>query len=1128
MFNRLLVFVLVGLLLGGCLKPMTATTPQTHGVVSASTTHLHGQIGTMKGYHVQLTDLLEDFAKGATVSLIEVSTGNTVGTSIADASGSFVIQFGARFTAKRANESDTRSIGYYLEAVKGLKGGNSTPNQAGADALRLRTLIWYDFANSGWISLGNQTPGPISVSIGTTAVAFYINQQLVNAQAVTPEAYIGSLNPLVDPPAYLGTGTGVIAGTGVRNLTADAYTDLFTQITNAVAKDQDPLHSIVLSPTGGAVNTQTSFTFAGMSPLAGGIGATVTIAGTGFEPGNMTVNFVGAAATINVGSSNATTLVVDVPAGARSGLIQLTLNGVNTYTTPFQVTSHDGHRVFFSDAGGNATLYAVSSTLGTLVRVNPDGSTYTLSTALSSPRGVLVNPEGATSAPYKIYVANGNNKVVQMDSTGAVINADWLGVTDPYALALGPDDDLYVAQRSSNQITRYDVNWAAGTLTGTVATYTGFSAPSALAFDPSGNLYAVETAAGQVRRFKPALTDSGSLAPTLEDWAFITDPKGIAVDSAGNSFVTSQTNNIVYRIDAFRNMSTFTNVDAACAIARDDLGNLYVGDQGRNLIMRITLAGDQRILSYGLSGLRGVAVDGSSNLYVALQNSGAVLKIGSDGKTTSPLITGISAPWGLTYRNGKIFVAHSDTHNVSEVALNGSARSVITSGLRYPGSVEVSDDGTTLYVGRQSFGYDSTWTGPDGVQIKGQSCGLNVVTNGVNTFRPAWNEGDYEVNELTYSTWQIDANTYALLNNRRKKLTLMSSIVSGQTAGQAIADITPPFGGTKLFPTTVRDLVYDGSRYFYVACDNRNLYRIDTQNPNAEPGIITGLPGTPHGLAYLAGTLYVADNSSNKLRRVSAPATATTVDSEATWVVSGLSGPKGLTPYGGRLYIADYSGKRILKVDPATPGTVETHVDGLNGSPSRIRAYNDGRLLVRCSDSIVYQISATGSVTEYDSWVGCGGCDRLEFIIDQSNNSVIWSQGRNGYGVHTRSMINTHELARDGNWLYVATMYGLYGINVATQQDLSVTGTGSSRGLAVLPGGDLAVLNSGGSYYTVNGTTRAVTSRGSLGTDGWGLDYDADQSKLYAAGSGNNLIYEISPSTWARTSLKVGLVAPLF
>lgn len=1081
-----------------------------------------GRIDTMRGYHVQLTDLLNDFAKGATVSLIEVESGETRGTSVADDQGRFVIHFGDAFQARKKSPGDTRSVAYYLEAVKGVKGGNSVPNQAGADAIRLRTMIWYDFAANGWVSLANAAPGPLTISLSTTTVAFFVNQKVVNKEAVSPEAFIGSVDPSRSSQAPADY-------TAVGELTSTIYGNLLAQVANAVSRDQDPIHTLILTSGGQTVNTTTDIQVSGIAPTSAAIGTVITITGQNFEPTLVEVAFVGADAFVDFASSTRSALKVPVPAGARSGLIRVSLNGKNTYSPPITITTDDGHLTTFRDSAGATTLWAVSNDLGSLVRINPDGSTTTMNTSLAVPRGVLVNPERTTASSYRIYVADaGTNKVVQFNQAGTLTNAAWLSASDPSALAVGPDGDLYVAQTSAGSILRARANWSTGTLTNaSVATYTGFTTPVALAFDYSGNLYVVENAANRVRRFKPGAADSGTVVPTTLDWAFLSDPDGIAIDTAANAFVTSSSNNVVFKIDAFRNMSAFLTLSGPGSIARDAAGNLYVVDQTRNLIRRVTLSGDQKIVAYGLSALRGVAVDASGNVYTALKNSGAVLKLYADGITTSPLISGVAAPDGLTLRNGKIYVAHTDTNNVTEVALNGAARSVIPGGLHSPGGVEVSDDGSTYYVGRLNLG-DSWWlVVPTGGQPYEES-GLDIVTNGGGTITQRYPliHGTRDWNGLGQALVKISDSQFAIADRVQRKVILMTSMAAGSYA-QRIQDVTPSFGGSKQFPDDIYDMVYDGSRYLFVTCNDKKIYRLDTTSFSAAPGVVTGIPGQPYGLAYGGGVLYVTDRTNATVRRVLSPSTATAID--ASWSVSAGTGPMGAAYFGGNLYVADYEGAKIWKIVP--PGTTASVYISLNSNPSRLRAWNDGRLLVRCSDGVYYNISTSNPPVEsqYSSTIGCTGCGIIEFAIDAANN-VYWSQPYQHSTHNAIGTLNTRELARDQNWLYIAATHGVVGMDLTSGEEMSINNVGTAIGLAVNPSNrELYVLNSGGRLYTVDYANRSVTQRLTLPTSsGWGLDFDAPRNVLYAAVPGNNLVYRVETSSWTASPVKVGLHAPMF
>ncbi|MBI6546920.1 MAG: IPT/TIG domain-containing protein [Cyanobacteria bacterium NC_groundwater_1444_Ag_S-0.65um_54_12] len=1075
---------------------------------------LAGWLSPQKRFHLQLVNLREEFAKGATVSLIEVASGNTVATSLADANGQFLIQFGAAFTPYRTSPADRRSVAYYLEAVKGIAGRNPMPNQSGAVALRLRTLIWFDFDDNGWICLANASPGALTISLSTTTVAFYLNDRVVKQQAIRSEDYIGCLDAsLADsaPADYTPAG----------DLSATLYAELYQKVVAAVIDDQDPIHALVISPDNTVINAQTSFALAGISPAGAAIGSTVTINGLNLVPNAMQVTFAGnVIATSDPGSSSVNALVLTVPPGARTGLVQVSLNGISAYT-PFSVTTSDGHLATFTDAGGATALYTVSSAIGTLVKVRQDGSTVTLNSGtLTNPSGVLVNPERSATSPFKIYVADtGNNRIVQFDDTGTVLNANFLAVTNPTALALGPDGDLYVAQTATAAILRARIDWTAGTVSNPgVATYTGIAGPAALAFDHGGFLYAVLPTSGQVQRFRPGTADSGSIVASPESWAIINDPRGIAIDTAGNCLVTSTDNNVIFRIDPFRNMSVLAGMASPRAIAGDPAGNLYVVDSQRSLVRIISPSGDQRVLAYGLASSRGVAVDGSGNVYVSLQNSNAIIKLASDGITTTPLLTGMAPPSGLTFRGGSLYVAHTDTHSVTRVGLDGSAAAAITSGLFFPGGVDVSDDGATYYVGRfntyplipyEYFPPTGGW-----YPIVGES-GINIVAGATNTHRKPllWGRRDGAFFE---SGARISSTAILFVSRRLRKLLLITQF-PGNPGSHLISDVTPSFGGTKLFPDEVYDLAYDGSRYAYVSCRDKNVYRIDTTNYTLDPGVIGGIPGTPWGLAVLAGALYAVDYDNNRIYRSLAPPTTTNWD-------GGSYGPfgsrlMGIVGYGAKLYVTDYSGTKIWQYDPAVPG-VSVYLSSLVSGPSRIAAFSDGRLLVETSGQYVISTANPPVPSLYSQ-----DNDGVNFFIDGANGVFRASSYVGSYFV-ANGIANTREVCRDGNWVYVAAYDNVYGYHLATGDELSIRGMGRPTGLAANPGtNEVYVLNQNGGLYSFDLASRTVTSRGSLSSGaGWGLDYDATGNKLYAASPTDGLIYRIDPATgWSSTALKVGL-----
>ncbi len=1138
MKKKWLALLLVALLLLSCTARPAAgpiAGPTVPG--AAAVPGVAGHIGN-GGYRAQVRDLLNDFARGATVSLIQVNTGDTAGTSLADQNGKFVVQFGGAFVPTRDAPGDTLSTAYCLESVKGIKGSNPTFNQAGASAMRLRTLIWFDFTQDGWVGLTSASPSPITISYSTTAVSFFVNAQLVNGYPETPADYIACLDPRVSAPGDY---------TPAGDLSATVFGNLLNQVASAVAGDQDPIRNLVLAANGTVVNTGSNLSVTGVSPPSGPIGSTVTITGQGLNPSAVSVLFPGAIGSVDVAASATTSLIVPVPPGARSGRIQVSVNGVTTFTPPYAVTTNDGHLCTFTDTSGNTSLYAGSSDLGTLVRVNPDGSTTTLSAALTTPRSVLVNPEGAASPPFHIYVADaGTGKIVQMSDLGVVQNGTFLAATDPQAVAIGPNGDLFVAQKAANSILRARVNWATGTVTNaTVATYTGISSPTALAFDHVGNLYVVQAALGEVQRFTPNSGDTGSFAPDLTWWADVDGPAGIAIDTAGAALVTSPSNNAIYRIDPLRHLTVFLGQTGPQAIGRDAAGNTYFTDQSRNLVRRLTPAGDQRIVAYGLAGLSGIAADGSGNVYAALNTSGAILELSADGVTTAPLIAGISAPYGLRFRNGNLYVAQTDTNSVTQVAPNGTATAISPGGLHYPGGVEVSDDGSTYYAGRQSpaatWVYQDTYyyTPPDGSNPR-DAAGIDLVTNGGSTVTQTYpliqaafgrGFGDQGLTDLGTGT-----GNFALVDQRAKKIYTMTTL-GGVTGSQLLSDVTPSFGGTRQFPAGIFDVVYDGSQYVYVSCGNGYIYRLDKTTFSGDTSVAAIGPfpagGYPYGLTMMSGDLYAVDRGQKTVRRIVNPTTATTYD--ATWTPTGWQGGTDLRDIantGGQLFVTDFGGSRIYKLSAANSWNPAVYTT-LPGQPDAIYGYSNGNLLVMTnSGHDQYTVVGGSPVTLQVVTQWC--CGWLPFL-DANGNVFVSAPYPQNY-VYANGLLNTYSLARDGtapsgNWLYVADSFGVYGFNLTNGDGLSLAGMdGPCRGVSVNPTThDLYVLSKSGKFYQVDPTNRTPINRANLPTGGWGLDYDSSANKIYAAGAGNGFVYRIDPAnSWNLTTVKMGLHAPSF
>jgi sugar lactone lactonase YvrE len=199
------------------------------------------------------------------------------------------------------------------------------------------------------------------------------------------------------------------------------------------------------------------------------------------------------------------------------------------------------------------------------------------------PNGVAVDASG------NLYIGDsGNHTIRKIAPDGTVTtmaglaasagSADGTGTAarfnSPYGLALGPDGNLYVADRENSTIRRITPAGEVTTFAGAAGTYddprdgTGADArflnPEALAFDAQGNLYVADFGAGAIRRITPAgvVTTVGGILgqPGFVDGALgvgqINGPQGVAVDAGGNLYVADGNNASIRKIATDGTLST--------------------------------------------------------------------------------------------------------------------------------------------------------------------------------------------------------------------------------------------------------------------------------------------------------------------------------------------------------------------------------------------------------------------------------------------------------------------------------------------------------------------------------------------------------------------------------------------
>ena len=491
-------------------------------------------------------------------------------------------------------------------------------------------------------------------------------------------------------------------------------------------------------------------------------------------------------------------------------------------------------------------------------------------------------------------------------------------------------------------------------------------------------------------------------------------------------------------------LATLAQLNLPYGLAVDFTGNLYVADFGNHCVRKISPDGHITTVA-GLSnetqmaGPRNLAVDASGNLYVsdfiasrvfrrtpqgvftAYAGSATAIALGDTGPAT---LARLKNPAGLAVDlAGTLYIADSGNKRVRKVSagiittLGAAVATPIGLTVNYIGELYVADAGAGLFLRITNLGGDKptvkAWPEPCrdiAVDFSG-----NVLVSSGNT-----------VKQFNGSSFNLFAGgkSYLLAGDESSALTARlnrpmglardpaGNLYVADSANKRIRRITPD-GVIHTFLdglTAPAGLAFDGfTGNLYIA--DAGAHAVFVWKPD---GTLTNLAGNhqgysgdggpakaaqlnaPSAVAYdsLAGTLYIADEGNNRVRKLTpdgviqtlaklqAPAglaidalgrlfasesgggrvviiqpsgTADSISNAGLWV-----NPRGLAiDSGGALYIADPGTQRITRVDPegtvslaAGNGTADFKGDGNTGAlasfdtPSALVADPAGVVLV--------------------------------------------------------------------------------------------------------------------------------------------------------------------------------------
>jgi uncharacterized protein (TIGR03437 family) len=342
------------------------------------------------------------------------------------------------------------------------------------------------------------------------------------------------------------------------------------------------------------------------------------------------------------------------------------------------IADSNNNRIRVAQAGGSVATFAGNGGYS----YSGDGGAAT-GAQMNSPYAVAVDGAG------NYYVADAGNNVVRKVSASGVITtvagngtagssgdggaATAAELSGPQGLALDSAGNLYIADTGNSKVREVSggtITTVAGSGTagyagdGAAAASAQLSSPVGLAFDGKGNLYIADTDNNAVRKVaggtistvagtgQQGYTGDGGRATS----ARLNYPEGVAVDAAGDLYITDTLNYVVRMVSPAGAIKTVAGTGAAgyagdggaanqaqltfpTGIALDASGNVYFSDAGA-AVRKIygngqieTIAGNGTVDYTGDGGLAtgaslhgpsGLAVDAKGDVYIADSANNAV------------------------------------------------------------------------------------------------------------------------------------------------------------------------------------------------------------------------------------------------------------------------------------------------------------------------------------------------------------------------------------------------------------------------------------------------------------------------------------------------------------------------
>lgn len=243
---------------------------------------------------------------------------------------------------------------------------------------------------------------------------------------------------------------------------------------------------------------------------------------------------------------------------------------------------------------------------------------------------------------------------------------------DVTVLSVAPD--ILVVESASSRIRRI-----AGDGTSSTVFFDGIDSPRGIAVEANGDVVVVELT-GNLRR----ITADGSSSTIF--FSGLNQPSGVAVAPNGDLVVSEDTNGgSLWRITSDGNNATVVaNNIRSEDVDVDQDGSILVFQELTGQLLRVAPSGVVTVLVDGLAAPTALALESTGDI-IAVEFGGTVRRISPDGSANSVILSGLSNLEGVAVASdGYILVTESSQSRIIRIAPDGTSSEIFFTGILAP------------------------------------------------------------------------------------------------------------------------------------------------------------------------------------------------------------------------------------------------------------------------------------------------------------------------------------------------------------------------------------------------------------------------------------------------------------